>query len=139
MIPHRPRLPSFDKSLKYSIEDGRILVVSGIADVNIPRSEWFEQGNRAVYFAIEDDTIVELNGEQVDVGLIARGQKVDDYHCQILINFYMTSIIFLNPGFPPGDKPGNAAFVYQVFVPEFLLQQRLFPFYNVNVICYGKI
>ncbi|MGM0689665.1 MAG: DUF3221 domain-containing protein [Bacillota bacterium] len=72
----------------YSIEDGRILVVSGIEDVNIPRSEWFEQGNRAVYFAIEGDTVVELNSEQVDAGLIARGQKVDVYHEGFLAESY---------------------------------------------------
>lgn len=72
----------------YSIENGRILVVSDLDDVNIPRSEWFEQGKRAVYFAIDEDTLVELNGEQVDADLIARGQKVDVYHQGVLAESY---------------------------------------------------
>ncbi len=72
----------------YSIEDGRILVVGGIEDVNVPRSEWFEQGYRAVYFAIEEDTVAELNGEQVNAGLIIRGQKVDVYHEGFLAESY---------------------------------------------------
>ena len=72
----------------YSIENGRILVVSGIEDVNIPRNQWFEQGKRAVYFAIEDDTVVELNGEQVDTTLIARGQDVDVFHAGFLAESY---------------------------------------------------
>ncbi len=72
----------------YSIEGGRILVVSDLEDVNIPRSEWFEQGKRAVYFAIEADTTAELDGEQVDTGLIARGQEVDVYHEGFLAESY---------------------------------------------------
>lgn len=70
----------------YSIEDGRILLVSDLENVNIPRSEW--EGNRAVYFAIEDDTAVELDGEQVDTSFIARGQKVDVYHEGFLAESY---------------------------------------------------
>jgi|GEM_PF-1281017 len=72
----------------YSIEDGRILVVGGIEDIYIPRSEWFEQGYRAVYFAIEENTVVELNGEPVDAGLITRGQKIDVYHEGFLAESY---------------------------------------------------
>lgn len=72
----------------YSIEDGRILVVSGLENVNIPRSVWFEQGNRAVYFAVEEDTVAELNGERVDTNYIARGQKVDVYHEGFLAESY---------------------------------------------------
>ena len=72
----------------YSIENGRILVVSGLDDVNVPRDEWFEQGKRAVYFAVDDDTVAELDGEQVDTGLIARGQKVDVYHEGFLAESY---------------------------------------------------
>ncbi len=72
----------------YSIENGSILVVSDLDDVNIPRSEWFEQGKRAVHFAVDEDTIAELDGEQVDTDLIARGQKVDVYHEGFLAESY---------------------------------------------------
>ena len=72
----------------YSIEDGRILLISGLEDVNIPRSVWFEQGNRAVSFAVDEDTVVELDGEQVDTNYIARGQKVDVYHEGFLAESY---------------------------------------------------
>ena len=72
----------------YSIENGRILVVSGLEDVNIPWSVWFEEGYRAVYFAVEDDTVAELDGEKVDTSLIARGQKVDVYHEGFLAESY---------------------------------------------------
>ncbi len=70
----------------YSIENGRILVVDGIENVNIPRSEW--QGKRAIYFAIDDETSVELNGEQLDIDSIARGQEVDVYHEGFLAESY---------------------------------------------------
>jgi hypothetical protein len=72
----------------YSIEDGRILVVGGIEDVNIPRSEWFDQGKRAVYFALDDDTLVEHNGEEVGIDFIARGHQVDVYHEGFLAESY---------------------------------------------------
>ncbi len=72
----------------YSIENERILVVSNLDNVNIPRSEWFEQGKRAVYFAVDEETTVELNGEQVGIDLIARGQKVDVYHEGFLAESY---------------------------------------------------
>ncbi len=72
----------------YSLENGRILVVSELEDVNIPRSVWFEQGYRAVSFAVEEDTVVELDGEQVDTGFIARGHKVDVYHEGFLAESY---------------------------------------------------
>jgi len=72
----------------YSIENERILVVSDLDDVNIPRSEWFDQGKRAVYFTVDEDTVVELDGEQVETDLIARGQKVDVYHEGALAESY---------------------------------------------------
>ncbi len=72
----------------YSIENGSILVVSDLDDVNIPRSEWFEQGKRAVHFAVDEDTVAELDGEQVNTDLIARGQKVDVYHEGFLAESY---------------------------------------------------
>jgi hypothetical protein len=72
----------------YRFEDNRILVVGGITDVNIPWDEWFEQGHRAVYFAVEDDTIVELNGEKVTAAMLARGQKVDVFHEGFLAESY---------------------------------------------------
>ena len=72
----------------YSIENGRILVVKDIDDVNIPRSEWFEQGKRAVYFTVDEDTVAELDGEQVSTDLIARGQEVDVYHEGFLAESY---------------------------------------------------
>jgi hypothetical protein len=72
----------------YRFDDGRILVVEDIDNVNIPWSKWFEQGHRAVYFALEDDTIVELNGEESTVNILARGQKVEVYHEGFLAESY---------------------------------------------------
>ncbi len=72
----------------YNLEDGRILVVGSLEDVNVPRSFWFEQGYRAVYFALDEDTVVELNDEQVDQNTIARGMKVDVYHAGFLAESY---------------------------------------------------
>jgi hypothetical protein len=72
----------------YRLENNRILVVDGITDVNIPWSEWFEQGHRAVYFAVEDDTIVELDGEENTAENLARGQKVEVYHEGFLAESY---------------------------------------------------
>jgi hypothetical protein len=66
--------------LIYSIEENRILVIGGIDDVNIPQEKWFESGNRAVYFSITDETVIELNGETVSAERLARGQAVDVFH-----------------------------------------------------------
>ena len=72
----------------YRFDDNRILVVGGITDVNIPWSEWFEQGHRAVYFAVEDDTIVELDGEETSADILARGQSVEVHHEGFLAESY---------------------------------------------------
>lgn len=72
----------------YRFEDNRILVVDGITNVNIPWSKWFEQGHRAVYFTVEDDTMVELNGEEVRAENLFRGQKVEVYHEGFLAESY---------------------------------------------------
>jgi len=72
----------------YRFDNNRILVVGGITDANIPWTEWFEQGHRAVYFAVEDDTIVELKGDSVTVDNLARGQKVEVYHEGFLAESY---------------------------------------------------
>lgn len=72
----------------YRLEDNRILVVGSITDVNIPWNEWFEQGHRAVYFAVEDDTVVELGGEETSADILARGQSVEVYHEGFLAESY---------------------------------------------------
>jgi hypothetical protein len=72
----------------YRFDDNRILVVDGITSVNIPWSKWFEQGHRAVYFTVEDDTMVELNGEEVRAENLSRGQKVEVYHEGFLAESY---------------------------------------------------
>jgi len=64
----------------YSIDEKVMLIVGGIDDVNIPRSDWFEAGKRAVYFTITDDTVIEHAGNAVSADFLARGQKVDVYH-----------------------------------------------------------
>lgn len=74
--------------LIYAIDGNGILVVGGINEVNIPREEWFEAGNRAVYFAISADTTVELKGNPVSAERLARGQKVDVFHEGFLAESY---------------------------------------------------
>lgn len=72
----------------YSIEENRILVISGLNDVNIPAANWFEQGFRAVYFAVDGETQVMLNDEQVGKERLLRGQEVDVYHEGFLAESY---------------------------------------------------
>ncbi len=74
--------------LIYSIEENAILVVSDIDNVNIPRDEWFENGKRAVYFTLTEETMIEAEGEVVNVDQLARGQKVDVYHEGFLAESY---------------------------------------------------
>jgi hypothetical protein len=74
--------------LIYSIEENAILVVGDIDNVNIPRAEWFEQGKRAVYFTLTEETVIEVEGEVVTVDRLARGQRVDVYHEGFLAESY---------------------------------------------------
>ncbi len=72
----------------YRIEDNRILVVGGLDDVNVPWDHWFNEGYRAVFFALEDDTVIEENGKSRDAEFLSRGQKVDVYHVGALAESY---------------------------------------------------
>jgi hypothetical protein len=74
--------------LIYSIDENAILVVGDIDNVNIPRAEWFEQGKRAVYFTLTEETVIESEGEVVTVDQLARGQRVDVYHEGFLAESY---------------------------------------------------
>ncbi len=74
--------------LIYSIEENAILVVSDIDNVNIPRDEWFENGKRAVYFTLTEETVIEAEGEVITVDQLARGQRVDVYHEGFLAESY---------------------------------------------------
>lgn len=74
--------------LIYEIEGHTILVVSGIEDVNITRQLWFEEGKRAVYFAVNNDTLVEVAGEQAGSDALERGQKVNVWHEGFLAESY---------------------------------------------------
>ncbi|OPL14826.1 MAG: hypothetical protein AVO34_01505 [Firmicutes bacterium ML8_F2] len=74
--------------LIYEIEAGKILVVSDIEDVNIPRQLWFEGGKRAIYFAVDEDTVIDLDSKQVGHDKLARGQKVDVWHEGFLAESY---------------------------------------------------
>ncbi len=100
----------------YSIEDGRILVVSGLEDVNIPWSVWFEQGYRAVSFAVEEDTLVELDGELVDTSFIARGHKVDVFHEGFLAESYPEQgkalrVVIINPEAAEEESTDSGRFI----------------------------
>jgi hypothetical protein len=72
----------------YSIADNRILVVEGLEDVNIPQKVWFEQGKRAVYFAVDEDTKILINDEDADIEMLGRGQTVEIYHEGFLAESY---------------------------------------------------
>ncbi|MDZ4133168.1 MAG: DUF3221 domain-containing protein [Dethiobacteria bacterium] len=74
--------------LIYSIEENAILVVGDINNVNIPRVEWFENGKRAVYFTLTEETVIEAEGEVVTVDQLARGQRVDVHHEGFLAESY---------------------------------------------------
>ncbi len=62
--------------LIFSMQENEILVVEGISDANIDSDEWFQAGKRAVYFKIDDETIIESRGENVSKNILAKGQKV---------------------------------------------------------------
>jgi hypothetical protein len=72
----------------YSISDNRILVVEGLEDVNIPQVSWFEQGKRAVYFAVTEETLISSNGNVVGMDQLARGQSVEVFHEGFLAESY---------------------------------------------------
>ena len=72
----------------YRIENEKILVVDGIEEVNIPYTKWFEQGRRAVFFSITDNTVITIDGNQATAGSLERGQKVEVYHEGILAESY---------------------------------------------------
>ena len=74
--------------LIYEIEGSTFLVVSGIEDVNIPRRLWFEEGKRAVYFAIDENTVVEQDGEPAGPDILERGQKANVWHEGFLAESY---------------------------------------------------
>ena len=74
--------------LIYAIEGKTILIIGGINSVNIPREDWFEAGKRAVYFAITENTVVELKGNIVSLDRLARGQKVNVFHEGFLAESY---------------------------------------------------
>lgn len=74
--------------LIYAIEENAILVIGDIDNVNIPRVEWFEQGKRAVYFTLTEETVIESEGEVVTVDQLARGQRVAVYHPGVLAESY---------------------------------------------------
>lgn len=74
--------------LIYSVEENAILVVGDIDNVNIPRDEWFENGKRAVYFTLTEETVIEVEGEVGTLDQLARGQRVDVYHEGFLAESY---------------------------------------------------
>ena len=88
--------------LIYEWESNRILVVDGISSVNIPRQLWFENGHRAVSFAITEDTVIEINGESVTADSLARGQAVEVWHEGSLAESYpeqggALKVVIVNP------------------------------------------
>jgi hypothetical protein len=63
--------------LIFAIEGDRILIVAGIEDVDTDYEDWFEAGNRAIYFAVTDKTVIEAGGEKGSFDILRLGQKVE--------------------------------------------------------------
>lgn len=74
--------------LIYAIEDGSILVVQDIDNVNLPQASWFESGKRAIYFKFNETTVIELAGIKVGADRLARGQVVEVFHTGMLAESY---------------------------------------------------
>ncbi len=85
-----PETPGQDPvtGIIYLVEENRILVIGTLEDVNVPMDYWFERGYRAVYFAVEEDTVIETGDGQSTDEQLARGQKVEVYHEGFLAESY---------------------------------------------------
>jgi hypothetical protein len=72
-----PKTPADITGLIYQMEDGSILVVEGISDPTMPYAEWFEKGNYAVVFAVNDKTSVYEGTKKSSIKELKTGQKVE--------------------------------------------------------------
>lgn len=84
-IPAEPEITG----LIFSVIDGRILVVSGIEHVQMPYSDWFEKGYRAIWFSIENDTeILFADGRAASFVDLEEGQQVDAWSSGAIMESY---------------------------------------------------
>lgn len=69
-------------------ESQRILVVSGIDNIDIAYDEWFEKGNFAAFFKISEDTTISTGDKSVDFSALKKGKKVELWHTGVLAESY---------------------------------------------------
>lgn len=70
------------------VEGGRILVVKDLEDAGTPYDEWFEAGNRAVWFTVTGNTVIRLSGKKVSPEELAKGQKIQVWAAGPLMESY---------------------------------------------------
>jgi hypothetical protein len=63
--------------LIFTVEENRILVVADVVDVDIPEEEWFDRGNRAIWFSIDKKTVIEYSdAKRAAASDLKKGQAV---------------------------------------------------------------
>ncbi|MDR5659312.1 DUF3221 domain-containing protein [Serpentinicella sp. ANB-PHB4] len=65
-----------------------ILVVSDIDDVNVSYETWFNEGNNAIQFSVNDDTVIMKNNASVDASYLEVGQTVKVWSTGVLAESY---------------------------------------------------
>jgi outer membrane lipoprotein-sorting protein len=64
--------------LIFSVDENRVLIVADIETVDMPYEEWFEQGNRAIWFTIGNKTKIQFaDGKKATASDLKEGQKVE--------------------------------------------------------------
>lgn len=82
------KAPADITGLVYQMEDGSILVVEGISDVTTPYAEWFEKGNKAIVFEVNDKTSVYMGSKKTSINALQAGQQVEVWSTGALAKSY---------------------------------------------------
>lgn len=87
--PYKDTEPDVE-GLIYNIqeEDNRFLVVADIEDVDVPYDQWFEAGNYAVEFRVDDNTIIKRGKTKLKFSDLEKGQRIKVWHTGVLAESY---------------------------------------------------
>ncbi len=83
-----PKTPADITGLIYQMENGSILVVEGISDPTMPYEEWFEKGNYAIVFAVNDKTSIYAGTKKASINELKAGQKAEVWATGALAKSY---------------------------------------------------
>ncbi len=82
------KAPADITGLVYQMEDGFILVVEGISDITTSYDEWFEKGNKAIFFEVNDKTGIYMGSKKASMKELKAGQKVEVWSTGALAKSY---------------------------------------------------